>query len=66
MTVSFDVYRIGRGGERVLVHSTQSAREAREVRDASPGEMVVIGPSGRMDDQQLDEFMTVHEIQQVS
>jgi hypothetical protein len=59
MSVSFDIYRIGHAGERILVHSTQSAREAREVRDAGPGEMQVVGRRGRMDDQQLNECVNI-------
>lgn len=43
MSVSFAVYRISSAGERELVHTTQSARDAREVRDAGPGEMIVVG-----------------------
>jgi hypothetical protein len=42
MSVSFDVYRIGREGRRELVCSTQSAREAREARDADQGDMLVV------------------------
>lgn len=40
MSVSFEVYRIGQDGRRELVRSTQSAREAREVRDHGRGEML--------------------------
>jgi hypothetical protein len=42
MSVRFDVYRIGHNGRRELVRSTQSAREAREVRDAGSGKMLVV------------------------
>jgi hypothetical protein len=42
MSVSFDVYRIGQDGQRELVRTTQSAREAREVRDTAPDEMLVV------------------------
>jgi hypothetical protein len=42
MSVSFDIYRIGQDGQRELVRNTQTAREAREVRDSAPGEMLVV------------------------
>jgi hypothetical protein len=42
MTFTFNVYRINQGGQRELVHTTQSAHEARELRDAGPGKMVVV------------------------
>jgi len=41
MSVTFDVYRMDQSGQRELVRTTQSAREAREVRDGEPGEMLV-------------------------
>ena len=43
MSMSFEVYRTGEGGQRELICTTQSAREAREMRDTRPGKMIVIG-----------------------
>jgi hypothetical protein len=63
MSVSFDIYRIGQNGQRELVQTTQSAREAREVRDSAPGEMlVVVSDDGVMKDNER-EWQTTDEFQ---
>jgi hypothetical protein len=58
MSVSFDVYRISRGGQRELVRTTQSAREAREMRDAAPGDLlVIVSDDGLMKDNERERAM---------
>jgi hypothetical protein len=42
MSVSFQVYRICQDGQQELIRTTQSAREAREVRDTSQDETLVV------------------------
>jgi hypothetical protein len=53
MSVTFDLYRIAQDGQRELVQTTRSAREAREVRDASQDEILVfVHDDATGDDQQ--------------
>jgi hypothetical protein len=50
MSITFDVYRIAQDGQRELIQTTQSAREARKARDADPGEVLVVVRDDRVDE----------------
>jgi hypothetical protein len=46
MSVIFEVIRIGQAGQQEQICTTQSAREARELRDNHPGETLVVVHDG--------------------